>query len=75
MNLHRAQMLIMALAALGLLLIAMCGAFKSGVLFMGGTGCFLLMMLVWFAFKRCPHCGKHLGQSTGIYCPHCGKKL
>ena len=42
---------------------------------MGGLLCFILVVLVDLLFKRCPHCGKHLGRDTGIFCPHCKKKL
>ena len=75
MSLDRVKMLIIALALLALALIAAASAFQSGVLFMAGMGSFLALMLVWFLFNRCPHCGRHLGEDTGAYCPHCGKRL
>lgn len=75
MDLHRAKMLTILLAALALALFALTACFRQTWMFMAGTGCFLAMMVVWFLFNRCPHCGRHLGNDTGVYCPHCGKKL
>lgn len=75
MNLHQTNLLIIALGAAALLLIAMASCFKSSVLFMAGLAAFIAVVLVDFIFKRCPHCGKHLGRDSGIFCPHCGKKL
>ena len=75
MNLDRAKILMIALAALALVLIALASSFRSDILFMAGLAAFLLLMLVWFLFNRCPHCGRHLGDDTGAYCPHCGKRL
>ena len=71
MNLYQINLLIIALGLAALLLIALSSAFRSYLLFMGG----LLVVLVDLLFKRCPHCGKHLGRDTGIFCPHCKKKL
>ncbi len=75
MDLHRAKMLVMLLAAAGLTLFALCGCFHQTWMFMTGDACFLAMAAIWWLFNRCPHCGKHLGRDTGLYCPHCGKKL
>ena len=75
MNLYQTNLLIIALGALALLLIALAGGFKSPALFMAGLAAFVAVGLVDFIFKRCPHCGKHLGRDSGIFCPHCGKKL
>ena len=40
---------------------------------------FYLLVAVWLVltalFWKCPHCGKFLGRSRGVYCHHCGKKL
>ena len=75
MNLHQAQVAIIGLAALALLLLPLGSSFDSDILIILALLCFLLMMVIWFLFRRCPHCGKHLGQGTGARCPHCGKKL
>ena len=38
-----------------------------------------LLVAAWLVltalFWKCPHCGKFLGRSRGVYCHHCGKKL
>lgn len=26
-------------------------------------------------FYKCPHCGKHLGRSSGDFCQYCGKSI
>ena len=75
MNLYQINLLIIALGLAALLLIALSSAFRSYLLFMGGLLSLILVVLVDQLFKRCPHCGKHLGRDTGIFCPHCKKKL
>ena len=32
-------------------------------------------LILHFLFNRCPHCGKQLGKSDGLYCQFCGKSL
>ena len=75
MNLYQTNLLIIALGVAALLLIALASAFKSPPLFVAGLLAFVAVVLVDFVFKRCPHCGKHLGRDSGIFCPFCGKKL
>ena len=75
MNLYQTNLLIIALGGLALLLIALASCFSSPVLFVAGLLAFVAVVLVDFIFKRCPHCGKHLGRDSGIFCRHCGKKL
>jgi len=75
MNLYQTNLLIIALGGLALLLIALASCFSSPVLFVAGLLAFVAVVLVDFIFKRCPHCGKHLGRDSGIFCPHCGQKL
>ena len=30
---------------------------------------------LYTVFYRCPHCGKYLDRSGGVFCPHCGKDV
>ena len=75
MELHRAKLLVMALAALTLLLITLTALFKISFFFIAGMLSYIAMVVVWFLFNRCPHCKKFLGRDTGVRCPHCGKRL
>lgn len=38
-------------------------------------GVVMALLLVFFLFTRCPHCGKFLGLKNTDKCPKCHKKL
>lgn len=40
-----------------------------------GVGIVLLDLIFYLLWYRCPHCGRHLGNSWGEFCPYCGKKV
>lgn len=69
------RLLTVVLAALALLLVPLGARLNSSVLLYAGLVSYILVVLVWFAFHRCPYCRKHLGKHNGLYCPYCGEKL
>lgn len=75
MKLGRVRLLMVVFALLALLLLPVGSALHSDILIIGALFCFVLATFVWFAFYRCPHCHKFLGQSTKIICPYCGERL
>lgn len=47
----------------------------SMVFFWIGTVMIFSSVVPHLLYYRCPHCGKHLGRSYGVYCPNCGKRI
>lgn len=69
------RLLTALLGALTLLLLPLGAWLRCSGLLYAGLTCYILVVLVWFRFNRCPHCRRHLGKHTGRYCPYCGEKL
>lgn len=70
MNPQKAKHLVFVLGAAGfacILLVVVHPLFLAAGLLMAAAA--LALNLV---FYRCPHCGGHLGRTSGAYCPHCG---
>ncbi len=75
MKLEKVRLLMVLLSILALVLFPLASGLKNEPLMYGALFCFVLSVLVWFIFYRCPHCRKFLGQSTKTFCPYCKKRL
>lgn len=64
-----------AAIAAAALLIVIGGLLRSVAMMLTGTGIVLLAYIFYLIWYRCPHCGRHLGNSWGEFCPYCGKKV
>lgn len=73
LTLRQKEYLIGAIFAAGLLLMLVCG--ESILLLLLGMAVALSTVALIHVWWRCPHCGRHLGQSHGPYCPNCGKEI
>ena len=58
-----------------LLLTVIGGNIQSKPVMFTGIGIALLALIFYWIWYRCPHCGRHLGQSWGEFCPWCGKRV
>lgn len=75
MNLQTSRLLRLLFGSLAVLLLPLSIALSSGILLYGALISYILAVVIWFRFNRCPHCHKRLGRHTGIYCPYCKEKL
>ena len=69
------RLMMIVLGALTLLLLPLSFWLDSIPILYAALICYILVVFVWFALNRCPHCRRHLGRHTGLYCPYCGEKL
>lgn len=73
----RALMVILALLALGLLILSFQAEWVAWTRWVSAA----LLVAGWVVallFDHCPHCGRYLGwpdTGFGNYCRHCGKRL
>ena len=65
---HRLCWLFLLIGAI----IALCGIpVESNVFILIGLVVMCCTLIFRVIFYRCPHCGKYLDRSTGLYCPYC----
>lgn len=79
MKLRTARILVWSIMAAVVLFGIMALATQSPIAYILMGAALVAELIVFFAFIKCPHCGRHLdraGMNPEIeYCPFCGKSL
>ena len=79
MKLRMARILVWSIMAAVVLFGIMALATQSPIAYILMGAALVAELIVFFAFIKCPHCGRHLdraGMNPEIeYCPFCGKSL